>query len=138
MSHRQRASGPSEVHAPDARFESVLAVLENVRDASSPPASVDTSARLAYAAQLLHVLEQFIPELQRVVAPGRLGGTEAVVMRVAVDLYDRAARELRAAADEARRCCDHADAILADVHAVARRRHRQARRVAEKRQGIRT
>jgi hypothetical protein len=88
---------------------------------------------LTRAADLLEVLESITPELRRAASSGAWDGYEAITARVALEIYDRAVRELRAVALDTRTRLRRAEAACADAREFARRRRRRAGKIALRR-----
>jgi hypothetical protein len=115
----------------DQRFDRILMLLERLEDTGSRAVGDDAvRLRLTQAAQLVEKLASITPELQQAVSRGGWDACDAVTARVVFAVYDRAVRELRAVALEARGRIERAEAVLAEAREFSRRRRRCAAKIA--------
>jgi hypothetical protein len=138
MSTQERNSSDATAPADDGitqRLELVVAMVERLRGTAPTAGDNGVAARLARAGELLDALESFMPEVRDAAKSGRWDACDAVTARLAFDVYDRALRELRAVAVDARGGIERAAAAFSDAQTFARRRGRRADKIAAKGKG---
>jgi hypothetical protein len=117
----------------DATLHRLLRTLEALHDHTPAAAAADPrAARLALAARLMEQLALLVPAIEARVSVASCDDAEAVAMRTMLDIYERAVRELRAIARDARESIARADAAVADGRIAAKRHRRWLERTASR------
>jgi hypothetical protein len=117
----------------DAPLQLLLRTLEALHDPEPAATGADPqAARLALAAQLLRQLAILTPAMAARTSVAACDDTEAAAMRVMLDVYERALRELRALARDARGRIERAEAAVADGGLEAKRCRKALERTASR------
>lgn len=113
----------------ESRLETLRSILDSLHQDLAAGGAIDApQARLARASLLLQGVDAITALIAA--APERPESTDADVltMRAALDIYERAARELRSVALDARRRITEGEDTLAEARGVARRARRRIER----------
>ena len=119
----------SITHSSESTLAALRSILDSLHEDLAAGAGIDApQARLARASRLLQRVEAIAALIATVSERPEWADADALTLRAALDIYERAVRELRSVALDARRRITEAESTLAEGRGVTRRARRRIER----------
>ena len=114
------------------RLARLVTALERLREDVPGTADDAIRGRLTHAGNLVKLLDDLRVDLDALAPASEWTDLDAAVARVALEVYDRAVRELRAVALDARGRIERAQQVFEEASLLAHRRRRRMERRASR------